>query len=110
MRRIVMLSITIFASTWHHKDFVYETRADYSRMNVQCTEISGIYFDIFNFKQPVHLKFAHILMRRSIKLKIIKEIFLNLMSNSVLIQVLIGVVDVCAKAILNLFLLGARAF
>lgn len=33
-------------------------------MKVQCEKISGIYFDIFNFKQLVHLKFGHIMMRK----------------------------------------------
>lgn len=53
----VTLSLTIFASSTRlHKDFVYKTRDDYFLMKVQCTEISGTFFDVFNFNIASSLK------------------------------------------------------
>lgn len=63
IKMFVTLSLTIFASsTRHQKDFVYETWADYFKWKFNARTFPEL---IFNFKQLVHLNYAHTLIIES---------------------------------------------
>lgn len=106
IKMFVTLSLTIFASsTRHQKDFVYETWADYFKWKFNARTFPEL---IFNFKQLVHLNFAHILIIESNI--IIWQILLYLISNSVFIQMPIGAVHLDLHSWYTYLFFGTGAF